>query len=205
MYSSAKWCRNLMSGTVVTPKSAISVARAGCTHIRVGLGSSSAYSTSIATGCGVPSLSAVFEIWSTFQSYMEQTRPKIIADGSVRTTGDIIKYLSAGADAVMIGNLLSPCIESPNWQINKMKKILNFFSFGLLCKNYMYKKYKNPAYSIQHPTNTVDNFLNQTKASFASALNYLGLTNIKDLNPYNVEFIRISSASYKESRPHLLD
>ena len=225
MYSSANWCRNLMSGTIATPKSAINVARAGCTHIRVGIGPGSACSTRIVTGCGVPNLSAVFQIWSTFQGYLEQTRPKIIADGGIKTTGDIVKYLSAGADGVMIGNLLSTCIESPNWEIDQFKKFINFFSFGLFCKNYLYKKYRGQASkdfqikykgvvsgtpegvtgTVQHPTNTVDNFVNETKAGIASALSYLGLTNIKDLNPRNVEFIRISSASYQESRPHLLD
>lgn len=225
LYSKAPWCRNLMSGTVATPHSALSVARAGCTHIRVGIGPGSACSTRIVTGCGVPNLSAVFEIWSTFQDYFQGVRPKIIADGGIKTTGDIVKYLSAGADAVMIGSLLSNCIESEGWKIDSLKRIINIFSFNKFCKNYLYKRYRGQASkdfqldhrgvvsgtpegvvgAVQHPTNTVNNFVTETKAGISSALSYLGLTNIKDLNPNNVEFIRISSASYQESRPHLLD
>ncbi len=225
LYSKASWCSSLMSGTVATSNSAIKVARAGCTHVRVGIGPGSACSTRIVTGCGVPNLSAVFDVWSSFQAYPPLLRPKIIADGGIKTTGDIVKYLSAGADAVMIGKLLSNCIESPGWKVNKLLKFFNLLSFNKFFKNFLYKKYRGQASkdfqlehrgvvsgtpegvvgSIQYPTNTVYNFVNETKAGIASALSYLGLTNIKDLNPHNVEFIRISSASYQESRPHLLD
>lgn len=224
-YSKANWCRNVMSGTVATSSSALNVARAGCTHIRVGIGPGSACSTRIVTGCGVPNLSAVFDIWSTFQDYFHELRPKIIADGGIKNTGDIVKYLSAGADAVMVGSLFSTCIESASWKTNKLKKIINFLSFNKFCKNYLFKRYRGQASegfqiehrgvvsgtpegvtgNIQNPTITVEDFVNETKAGVASALSYLGLTNIKDLNPHNVEFIRISSASYQESRPHLLD
>lgn len=225
MYSNASWCKHLMSGTVATPESALNVVKAGCTHVRVGIGPGSACSTRIVTGCGVPNLSAVFNIWSIFQDYFEPIRPKIIADGGIKTSGDIVKYLSAGADGVMIGSLLSNCIESAGWKTNSFKKLLNFLSFNKCSKNYLYKRYRGQASkdfqidhrgivsgtpegvvgNIQHPTNTVANFVNETKAGIASAISYLGLTNIKDLNPHNVEFIHISSASYQESRPHLLD
>ena len=224
-YSTMPWCRYLMSGTVATPESALSVARAGCTHIRVGIGPGSACSTRIVTGCGVPNLSAVFEIWSKFQDYFQGVRPIIIADGGIKTTGDIVKYLSAGADGVMIGSLFSKCIESSGWKTNRLKRIFNILSFNIFFKNYLFKRYRGQASkdfqiehrgfvsgtpegvtgAIQYPTNTVENFVTETKAGIASALSYLGLTNIKDLNPHNVEFIRISSASYQESRPHLLD
>lgn len=225
LYANASWCSALMSGTVATSSSALRVARAGCTHVRVGIGPGSACSTRIVTGCGVPNLSAIFDIWSSFQVYMEPLRPKIIADGGIKTTGDIVKYLSAGADGVMIGRLLSNCIESPGWKTNRFTQLMNFFSFNKFFKNYLYKRYRGQASKefqlehrgivsgtpegvtgfLQHPTNTTDNFVNETKAGISSALSYLGLTNIKDLNPENVEFIRISSASYQESRPHLLD
>ena len=62
-YSKESWCKSLMSGTIATPKSAYSVFESGCTHIRVGIGPGSACSTRIVTGCGVPNLSAVFQIW----------------------------------------------------------------------------------------------------------------------------------------------
>jgi IMP dehydrogenase/GMP reductase len=225
LYAQASWCSGLMSGTVATSTSAIAVARAGCTHVRVGIGPGSACSTRVITGCGVPNISAVFDVWSSFQIYPESIRPKIIADGGIRTTGDIVKYLSAGANGVMIGRLFSNCIESSGWKTNRLKKLINFLSFNLFFKRYLYKRYRGQASkdfqlehrgvvsgtpegvvgSVQYPKNTVDNFVTETKAGVASALSYLGLTNIKDLNPYNVEFIHISPASYRESRPHLLD
>lgn len=225
MYNEAPWCRNLMSGTVATSTSAFNVMRAGCTHIRVGIGPGSACSTRIVTGCGVPNLSAVFDVWSSFQDYPIQIRPIIIADGGIKTTGDIIKYLSAGADAVMIGNLFSKCIESSGWKTNKFKKLINVLTFNTLCKSYLYKQYRGQASKdfqifhkgfvsgtpegvtgkIQYPTNNVNNFVKTSKAAISSALSYLGLKTINHLNPEKVKFIRISSSSYEESKPHLLN
>jgi len=225
MYSNSSFCKHLMSGTVATPESAFNVAKAGCSHIRVGIGPGSACSTRIVTGCGVPNLSAVFNIWDRFQDYPDQVRPVIIADGGIKNTGDIIKYLSAGADGVMIGSLFSKCIESSGWKTNIFKKILNKITFNKFFKDYLYKQYRGQAskdFQIsyrgfvsgtpegvtapkQHPTNTVNNFVTNSKAAIASALSYLGLEKIADLNPTNVKFVKITSASYEESKPHILN
>ena len=224
-YNNASWCKKLMSGTVATSESAINVAKSGCTHIRIGIGPGSACSTRIVTGCGVPNLTAVFEIWSAFQDYPNTIKPILIADGGIKTFGDIVKYLSAGADAVMVGNLFSKCIESAGWKTNIYKRIINIFTFNIFFKNYLYKKYRGQASkdfqiqhkgvvsgtpegvtgNIQHPTNTIKNFVHESKSAIASALSYLGLKSINDLNPNNVEFLKITSASFKESKPHLLE
>ena len=103
-----------MSGTVATAKSARAVYDHGCTHIRVGIGPGSACSTRVVTGCGVPNLTAVFNIYNEFLT--ESDPPIIIADGGIKASGDIVKYLSAGADAVMVGSLFSKTLESPGWQ-----------------------------------------------------------------------------------------
>ena len=225
MYSNSSFCRSLMSGTVATPASALNVAKAGCTHIRVGIGPGSACSTRIVTGCGVPNLSAVFNIWDYFQDYPVEIRPFIIADGGIKNTGDIIKYLSAGADGVMIGSLFSKCIESSGWKVDIFKKLLNKITFNKFFKNYLYKQYRGQASKdfqmsyrgfvsgtpegvtakIQYPTNTVNNFVATSKSAVASALSYLGLNDIAELNPKNVKFIKITSASYEESKPHILN
>lgn len=224
-YSKASWCKSLMSGTIATAQSAFNVARAGCTHIRIGIGPGSACSTRIVTGCGVPNLTAVFNVWSAFQDYPAEVKPVLIADGGIKNYGDIVKYLSVGADAVMIGNLFSKCIESAGWQTNIYKRILNIFTFNIFFKDYLYKKYRGQASkdfqiehkgvvsgtpegvsgNIQHPTNTIKNLVYESRSAIASALSYLGLKNINDLNPNNVEFLKISSASLQESKPHLLE
>jgi IMP dehydrogenase len=227
LYRKRPWCRGLMSGTVATYKSAKNVFDSGCTHIRVGIGPGSACTTRVVTGCGVPNLSAVFDIYSEFQ-YLDlhnHQKPIIIADGGIKNSGDIVKYLSAGADGVMIGRLFSQSIESSGWQTNSFKKIFNFLTFNFLFKNYIYKKYRGQASQsfqlehrgyvsgtpegvtgpLQHPSTTCSSLINNLKAGVASAISYLGLESLKDLNPSNVKFIRISPSSQQESKPHLLN
>tara|TARA_Y100000310_G_scaffold343493_1_gene451400 strand:- start:2357 stop:3466 length:1110 start_codon:yes stop_codon:yes gene_type:complete len=226
MYKEASWCRYLMSGTVATVTSAKKLHDAGCSHIRVGIGPGSACSTRIVTGCGVPNLHAIYHIWNYFQSQDLVSRPKIIADGGIKNTGDIIKYLSAGADAVMIGNLLSKTNESCGWIDSPINKIINTLSFGrLLNGRGKWKRYRGQASrafqeeylsskkkhsegvqgSKQYPEYTTSEFIQETTSSISSALSYLGLISIKELNPKAVKFIRITQNALKESTPHLLN
>lgn len=223
-YKGAPWVKNLMSGTVATPTSAYNVYCAGCTHIRVGIGPGSACTTRIVTGCGVPNLSAVYNIYSAFENMPFNTRPILIADGGIKSTGDIAKYLSAGASGVMLGNLLSKCQESPGWVKSWFKFFLNRFTFGLFFKNYYYKQYRGQASKefqqemlgldpcapegIQGPKSNVKysyaSFYANFAISLSSSLSYLGLRNVKDLSPNKVRFLKITPNGYKESLPHLL-
>jgi len=224
LYANANWCRFLMSGTVATPSSAQELYDLGCTHIRVGIGPGSACTTRIVTGCGVPNLTAVYQIWSHFEKAQTQA-PCIIADGGIKTSGDIIKYLAAGADSVMVGSLFSKTFESAGWKHFKYKKLLNKLSLGYLFKNKVYyKRYRGQASKefqlacitskprylegvqgpIQYPEYTAEELVTSIQDSIASALSYLGLTSINDLNPKTVKFIPISQNALNESRPHLL-
>ena len=221
-YSSQPWCKGLMSGTIATVPSAKNCFQYGCTHIRVGIGPGSACTTRIVTGCGVPNISAVFRIWDHFSTLLSP--PKIIADGGIKTTGDIAKYLAAGADGVMVGNLLSKTKESSGWKTDKLKFLFNIFSFGLFCKNYTYKYYRGQASAQfqkekkgfisgapegiqgpkQTPQYTWDYFYQNTTSALRSTLSYTGLLDLKDLNPKNVKLIKVTENGFRESKPHLL-
>lgn len=225
LYSKAPWCRKLMSGSVATPESAMEVFKSGCTHIRIGIGPGSACSTRIVTGCGYPNLSAVYNIYEKFESYALQNKATFIADGGIKTTADIAKYLSAGADAVMLGSLLSKTIESPGWKINKLRNFLNKISFGYLYKNKIkYKEYRGQASEqfqmqkigyvsgtpegVQAPPlynyYTYMSFYNRVTSSLASSVSYLGLNSIYAMSPKSVKFIKITNNTLKESHPHIL-
>jgi IMP dehydrogenase len=219
-YSNVSWCNNLMSGTVATYKSAYNVYRAGCSHIRVGMGPGSASTTRTVTGCGVPNLSAVYETWFGFYTQGIKDNVTIIADGGIRNTGDAVKYLSAGADAIMLGNLLSKTVESHGWKESKLLKFFNKISFGTLFKNqYRYKNYRGKASESfqqeffykktithiegeqgvkQYPETTLNQFVTNFNNSIASSLSYLGLFSIRDLSPLNVKFIKVSNNSLKD-------
>lgn len=226
-YREAPWSAHLMSGTVATPASAHNVVKAGCSHVRVGIGPGSACSTRIVTGCGVPNLTAVFNIWCHFNiTNVSEKPPTIIADGGIKTSGDIAKYLSAGADAVMLGNLLSKTYESAGWSVNPFYNALGslFSSTNLLFKarTKRYRGQASRAFQLQkrgavsgapegvqggviNPTCYSVDFLNQIYSSLSSTLSYLGLKSLLDLSPSTVEFIRITQGGLRESHPHIND
>lgn len=229
LYSDASWCKRLMSGTVATSEAALEVFNAGCTHIRIGIGPGSACSTRVVTGCGVPNLSAVFQIWLGFRdltSLEDEDYPILIADGGIKSSGDIAKYLSAGADAVMIGNLLSKTTESGAWKKNTLFYTLFLLTFKRCFLNKIYyKRYRGQASKEfqldkkgfvsgapegvqgpkQHPLYDYKTFYNQTVNALCSTVSYTGLRSISELNPESVEFIKITSNGWKESQPHLLN
>ncbi len=100
---------HLMVGNVATPQAVEDLHAWGADSIRVGIGGGSICSTRIQTGHGVP----------TFQSIMncadmaDAIGAKLIADGGIRNSGDIVKSFAAGADFVMIGSLLAGTTEAP--------------------------------------------------------------------------------------------
>ena len=224
-YSSCNWCRHLMCGTIATGSSAARVYDSGCTHIRVGIGPGSACTTRIVTGCGVPNLTAIYDTWLTFQDPVFETQPVIIADGGIKTSGDIAKYLSAGADAVMIGSLLSKCEESAGWKIDRFKKFINRISFNTFYKGlYVYKNYRGQASEVfqienkgyvsgtaegvegprQYPAYTFSTFFYQVSSALRSTISYLGQKELSTLNPKTVAFIKITENGLRESKPHIL-
>ena len=222
-YSKQDWCANLMSGTVATPESAKNCYDHGCTHIRVGIGPGSACSTRIVTGCGLPNLSAVHNIWLNFYDLGIEYEVKIIADGGIKTTGDIAKYLAAGADAVMIGNLLSKTQESAGWKVSTYYYYLSLF-LPRYSKYIYYKRYRGQASASfqlakrgqisgtpegvegpkQYPQYSYLEFYNSTVNALRSSLSYLGGNDFQYFSPENIEFILITQNSLIESKPHLL-
>lgn len=225
LYKKQPWCQNLMSGTVATPNSANKVYLSGCTHIRVGIGPGSACTTRIVTGCGVPNLTAVFNVYKHFNDHIRSnyTPPIIIADGGIKTSADIAKYLSAGADSVMLGNLLSKTLESSSWSKNYLIYTLHILTFKLFFKNYLYKRYRGQASlsfqkekrgfvsgtpegvegPIQFPQYSFDFLYSSIASALKSSLSYLGLKDLKEMNPAAVKFIKITQNSLQESKPHI--
>jgi len=98
----------LMAGNVVSKAGCDSLANAGCSIIRVGIGNGSPCSTRNQTGVGIPSITAIQDCNSGFRQYM------IVADGGIKNSGDFVKSIVAGADAGMSGRLYAECYEAPN-------------------------------------------------------------------------------------------
>jgi IMP dehydrogenase len=99
----------LISGNVATAEGARDLIEAGADGIKVGVGPGAACSTRVVAGVGVPQLTALFECVAAARD----ADVPIIADGGVRSSGDLTKALAAGAETVMVGSLLAGTEESP--------------------------------------------------------------------------------------------
>jgi IMP dehydrogenase len=99
----------IIAGNVATPEGTADLISAGASAIKVGIGPGSMCTTRIITGCGVPQLTAI----AMCREISEEYGIPLIADGGIRTSGDIVKALAAGASTVMVGSLLAGTLETP--------------------------------------------------------------------------------------------
>ncbi len=99
----------IIAGNVATPSATEELIAEGADAIKVGIGPGSMCTTRVITGCGVPQLTAIALCARAAEPY----GVPIIADGGLRTSGDVVKALAAGASAVMLGSMLSGTIETP--------------------------------------------------------------------------------------------
>ena len=90
----------IMAGNVATAEAFKDLSMWGADAVRVGIGGGSICSTRIQTGHGIPTLQSVFDC-------RDSSDATLIADGGIKTSGDIVKALAAGADMVMLGSLLA--------------------------------------------------------------------------------------------------
>lgn len=187
--------------------------------VKVGVGPGSMCTTRLVTGCGYPQISAIQEIRS------ELPHRQIIADGGIKSTGDIAKALVAGADLVMIGGMLAGSEETPGdiyseLGFNLSRSDRSYTEEAIAYKN-AYKKYRGSAskesYEAQgkvadHRTpegeatlipykGPVANVIQQIQAGLQSAMSYVGCSNISDFKRC-AELVQISQAGYREGEAH---
>ncbi len=110
-----KWLKDthpsveIIAGNMAMPEAAHDLIEAGADAIKVGIGPGSMCTTRIITGCGVPQLTAI----ALCAEIAAEHGVPVIADGGIRTSGDIMKAFAAGASTVMLGSMLSGTIETP--------------------------------------------------------------------------------------------
>jgi IMP dehydrogenase len=115
MLDTMKWLKDkfpdieIIAGNVATPEATEELIAFGASAIKVGIGPGSMCTTRIITGCGVPQLTAIAQCSEIGRKY----QVPIIADGGLRTSGDIVKAFAAGASAIMLGSMLAGTIETP--------------------------------------------------------------------------------------------
>ncbi len=196
---------NIIAGNVATGDGALRLCEAGANVIKVGIGPGSVCSTRIMTGHGVPQLSAIIDV-------VEKTRllggnlPSIIADGGIRTPGDIVKALAAGANAVMLGSLLAGTQESPGDIIlhdgQAYKSYRGMASYDVQKEKRADRAPQVEGVSAKVPyKGPVALIINHLTNGIRSGFSYSGANNIRELQA-NAEFMIVTANGVKESAPH---
>lgn len=100
---------HFIAGNIATKDAAKELIDAGATGLKVGIGPGRVCTTRLETGAGIPQLTAIMEV----AKIAHQRNIPVIADGGIKSAGDIVKALAAGASAVMCGSLFAGCDETP--------------------------------------------------------------------------------------------
>lgn len=202
----------LIAGNVATAEAVRDLIKAGADGIKVGIGPGSICTTRIVTGVGIPQISAIINCFK----WAKKANVPLIADGGIRSPGDVAKALAAGASSVMIGSLLAGTDESPGLIITK-DGIKYKVSRGMasLSANLTKRKYSQDEISqedidavVPEGVEAMVPYKGKVKdivlhlvGSLRSTLSYLGAKNIKEMQA-KAKFIRITPSGLKESYPH---
>jgi len=193
----------VVAGSVATAEGVRFLCEQGADEDRIGGGNGSLCETRIRTGVGVPQVSALLDAVAVADNY----NTPVIADGGVRTIGDVCKGLGCGADTIMLGSLLSGTKESPG-EIEKVGEWPN---------EQLFKKYRGSAsrdfkgndknvegnHKIIPYKGKVKRILHDIRDGINSSCSYVGASNISEYHS-KVEFVEVSRAGQIEASPHLL-
>jgi IMP dehydrogenase len=197
---------DLLVGNISTGESARDLCEWGADGLRIGIGGGSLCSTRIQTGVGVPMVSSILSCVVVADEY----DVPCMADGGIRSSGDVCKGLGAGADTVMLGSLLSGTKETPG-VISKQ---------GQWPNEVLQKKYRGSAsveskldrgeqknvegYSTTIPyKGKVKRIISDVIDGLKSSMSYVGANNLEEFH-YKCELIKVTNAGIVESKPHLL-
>lgn len=192
---------HLMAGNVATLSGFDALAEAGADSIRVGVGGGSICSTRVQTGHGVPTLQSILECSESEYDSL------LIADGGIKNSGDIVKALAAGADAVMLGSMLAGTSESPGEIITNRGappvKVYRGMASPEAQVAWRGKYSSNEGVSRTVPLKgPVATTLYEIDRGIRSGLSYSGARNIRELQAKS-NFIIQTSAGAKESSTHI--
>jgi IMP dehydrogenase len=196
---------HIMAGNVATANAFRDLSEWGANSIRVGLGGGSICSTRIQTGHGIPTFQSVLDCVQIASEY----DVALIADGGIRTSGDIVKMLAAGADAVMCGSLLAGTEEAPGQTIEDTEGRLWKIYRGMASKEAQvawkgsYNSYEGVTSRIPC-RGPVRDVLQDLERGIRSGFSYSGARNLVDLYTMG-KFIRQTSAGLIESQTHIIN
>ena len=199
----------VIAGNVATGAATKALIEAGADAVKVGIGPGSICTTRVVAGIGVPQITAVMDCYEMADKY----NIPIIADGGIKFSGDVTKAIAAGANVVMLGGLLAGCDESPGefelYQGRKYKVYRGMGSIAAMENGSKDRYFQTDAKKLVPEgvegrvayKGSVEDTVFQLMGGLRSGMGYCGAPDIETLKTTG-RFVKISSASLKESHPH---
>ncbi|MCC7667658.1 IMP dehydrogenase [Liquorilactobacillus satsumensis] len=204
----------LIAGNVATAAATKALYDVGVDVVKVGIGPGSICTTRIVAGVGVPQLTAIYDAASVAREYGKT----IIADGGIKYSGDIVKALAAGGNAVMLGSMLAGTDEAPGeTEIYQGRRFKTYRGMGSL--GAMDSKHGSSDRYFQGSVNeanklvpegiegrvaykgSIADLVYQMVGGLRAGMGYVGAGHVKELQD-DAQFVQISNAGLRESYPH---
>ena len=206
--------QTLIAGNVATGDATRALFDAGVDVVKLGIGPGSICTTRIVAGVGVPQITAIYDAASAAREYHKP----IIADGGIKYSGDVVKALAAGGNAVMLGSMLSGTTEAPGdiFEENgkKFKRYRGMGSVGAMAQahgssdryfqggvNEANKLVPEGVEARVEYKGDVSDVVFQIDGGLRSGMGYCGAANIPELIE-KAQFVQITNAGLRESHPH---
>lgn len=201
----------VIAGNVATREATEELIELGADAVRVGIGAGSICTTRIVAGIGVPQFTSILECCEVANKKGIPT----LADGGIRSSGDIVKCLAAGASAVMMGNMFAGCDESPGeteiYRNRAYKVYRGMGSMGAMRQGSSDRYFQVKDHGVALVPEGVEGrvpykgqlseTMIQLVGGLRSGMGYSGAKDLKDLMA-NAEFMKITGGGLRESHPH---
>ena len=203
---------DVIVGNVATAEATADLIAAGADAVKVGIGPGSICTTRVVAGTGVPQLTAIMQCYEIAKKH----NIPLIADGGIKQTGDIPKALAAGAESVMLGNMLAGTDESPGetiifegrtYKVYRAMGSLGAMQGGRGDRYFQegerdLKKLVPEGIEGRVPyRGKVSDIVQQMTGGLRAAMGYSGAANLQELTE-KARFVKITSAGLRESHPH---
>jgi IMP dehydrogenase len=205
----------VVAGNVATAAGARDLAAAGADAVKVGVGPGSVCTTRVVAGVGYPQLTAVVECARALRA----ADVPVIADGGIRAGGDVAKAMAAGAESVMVGNLLAGTTESPGVVVSRNGSRVKVFRGMASAGAAADRLEAEPADGAEEEFRPVvaegveavvplkgsaADVVHDLVGGLRSGMSYSNARTVAELRA-NARFVRITGAGLRESHPHDVD
>lgn len=199
----------LIAGNIVTAEAAKALIGAGVNAVKVGVGPGSICTTRVVAGVGVPQLSAVNDVYQV----CKEAGVRIIADGGIKYSGDIVKALASGGDCVMLGSILAGTSEAPGEEViyegRKFKIYVGMGSMAAMKRGSKDRYFQNDAKKLVPEgiegriafKGELKDVIFQLCGGVKAGMGYCGAPTVEYLKE-NAKFVKITGAGLRESHPH---